>query len=234
MINGSEVTVLTVTKRKNWFKRARQQYLQQSVQPRWIIVNEPDCVSRDERMVAEWFTAPRKIRRSNLNASLNHGLNNVRTPYVIFYQDFIDIPKDCFEQLILDVKETGGFVTTATINPDGNHDGRYLGADLLRECPPDQWEANVAIAPMEAIYELGGFDESYDDGWSWDNVNLAERAAMLGYKFYIDERIKPRLLFHVKEPDLDPTIPLNGGYHERRMAEIRAGDYPLQLPYVLN
>lgn len=134
--------------------------------------------------------------------------------------------------MVLDAQETNGFVTTATINPDGNHDARYLETDLLRECPPDQWEANVAIAPMKAIYELGGFDESYDDGWSWDNVNLAERAAMLGYKFYIDERIKPQLLFHPKEPDLDPTIILNGGYHERRMAEIRAGEYPLKLPYV--
>lgn len=231
MINGS-ATVLTVTKRKGWFDRAAGQYEQQSVRPRWVIVSEKGCMPRDRGDLAEWITAPLKKRRSNLNASLNRGLVEVYTELVIFYQDFIDLPKDCFRQLILDAKETGGFVTTATINPDGNHDGRYLETELLRECPPDQWEANVAIAPMEAIRELGGFDETYDDGWSWDNVNLAERAAMLGYKFYIDERIKPQLLYHPKEPDLDPTIILNGGYHERRMAEIRAGEYPLKLPYV--
>lgn len=230
MINGS-ATILTVTKREGWFRRARQQYRQQTIQPRWLIVNEPYCIPRDNGP-ATWFTAPPKKRRSNLNASLNHGLKQVKTPLVIFYQDFIDLPDDCFQQLIRDAQETNGFVTTATINPDGNHDSRYLGVDMVRECQPAEWEANVAIAPMKAIRELGGFDESYDDGWSWDNVNLAERAAMLGYKFYIDERIKPRLLYHPKEPDLDPTLIINGGYHERRMAEIRAGEYPLKLPYV--
>lgn len=232
MINGT-ATVLTVTKRKNWYKRASEQYSEQSIQPRWIIISEPDCIPRDRDDSAEWFKAPRKKRHSNLNASLNRGLNEVSTQYVIFYQDFIDLPEGCFRQLIWDAQETNGFVTTATINPDGNHDGRYLEIDLLRECPPDQWEANVAIAPMKAIRELGGFDETYDDGWSWDNVNLAERAAILGYKFYIDERIKPQLLFHPKEPDVDPTLQLNGGYHARRMAEIRAGEYPLKLPYVV-
>lgn len=231
MISGTEATVLTVTKRTAWFRRAREQYYAQTVQPRWVIVNEPNCKPRSGEP-AEWFTAPIKQRRSNLNASLNRGLRRVKTPYVIFYQDFIDLPKDCFEKLIRAAKETGGFVTTATINPDGNHDMRYLGLDILHECKPEEWEANVAIAPMQAILELGGFDESYDDGWSWDNVNLAERAAMLGYKFYIDESIKPQLLFHPKEPDLDPSIPLNGGYHERRMAEIRSGEYPLQLPHL--
>lgn len=231
MISGS-ATILTVTKRKGWFQRSAEQFNQQTARPRWLIVSEPECIPRDRHNIADWLTAPPRIRKTNLNASLNAGLREVKTEFVIFYQDYIDIPKDCFRQLILDAKETGGFITTATINPDGNHDARYLGVDLLRECQPAEWEANVAIAPMKAIRELGGFDETYDDGWSWDNVNLAERAAMLGYNFYIDERVKPQLLFHVKEPDADPTLTLNGPYHERRMAEIRAGEYPLELPYV--
>lgn len=234
MINGSataKATILTVTKRKGWFARASRRFKLQTLRPKWIVVAEPKCRPR-EQGYAEWLVAPYKVRRSNLNASLNHGLKHIDTEFVIFYQDFIDLPSDCFEKLVHSAMQTGGFVTTATINPNGNHDGRYLNIDLLRECRPEEWEANVAIAPMEAIKKLGGFDETYDDGWSWDNVNLAERAAMLGYKFYIDERIKPQLLFHPKEPDLDPTITLNGGYHERRMAEIRAGEYPLTLPYV--
>lgn len=170
---NNEVTILTVTKRTGWFNKAVEQYnkqrvFKQEVLPRWLVVYEPNCKPRFNSG-AEWVKAPPKFRASNLNASLNHGLGLVTTPYVIFYQDFIDLPPNCFRGLLSAAKKTDGFVTTATINPDGQHDARYLGVNLLRECLPEEWEANVAIAPMKVIKELGGFDEAYDDGWSWDN-----------------------------------------------------------------
>ena len=232
----AEITVLTVTKRTGWFNAAAECMASQTEPFEWLIVYEHHCKPRIHNSPrldsARWIPAPPRIRRSNLNASLNEGLRQVKTEYVVFYQDFIKLKPSVLRMLLAAAQVTGGFVTTATINPDGNYDHRYTGADTIRLCQPEEWEANVAIAPMEAIRQLGGFDESYDDGWSWDNVNLAERAAMLGYDFYIDERIKPQLLYHPKEPDLDPTLTLNGNYHLVRMDEIRTGKYPLKLPYL--
>lgn len=230
----SEATILTVTKRTGWWKDQLKSYNSQTFKPRWIIVAEPGIRPRSSNIakVADIIKSPPKIRHSNLNASLNEGLRHIYTDYVIFWQDFIDLPKDSIAQLVRSAKETGGFVTTATINPDGQHDARYLGVDTIRPCMPEEWEANVAIAPMKALEELGGFDETYDDGWSWDNVSVAERAAMLGYEFFIDERIKPQLLYHPKEPDLDSTLRINGEYHAKRMQEIRDRIVPIQLPYL--
>lgn len=221
--------LLTVTKRTGWEVGARASIRAQTQQPnKWIVISEQN-VNIPE---AEVYPAPEKKYHTTLNASWNEGLRHCTSKYVIMYQDFIELYSEDLEKLVRSAEKTGGFVTTATINPDGKHDQRYRGTDDLHECPPPEWEANVAIAPLEALEQLGGFPEEYDRGWSWDNVNVAERAAMLGYKFYIDEQVKPRLLFHVKEPDADPTLELNAIRHEVEMANIRAGKKPIKYPYL--
>lgn len=56
------------------------------------------------------------------------------------------------------------------------------------ECTPPDWELNWASIPRKIIYEMGGMDEQYDfEGFAWDNVNIAQRADILGYKVYIDQ-----------------------------------------------
>jgi hypothetical protein len=55
-------------------------------------------------------------------------------------------------------------------------------------CTPPDWELNFASIPNRVIRELGGMDEQYDfEGFAWDNVNIAMRADMLGYRAYIDQ-----------------------------------------------
>jgi len=231
-----KVAVLTVSKRSDWEKTAVKSLNRQTYQQfKWIVVTEGQAL--DIGVITSPGTlclkAPNKGRVSNLNASLNEGLRHcLDADYVIFYQDFIDLPPDCFQKLIDVAEQTGMFVTTATINHDGTMDGRYTGTDEVHPCEPSHWEANVAIAPMKAIKELGGFDEEYDNGWSWDNVNLAERARMLGYKFCIDESNKPQLLYHPKEPDINPGLKPNGDLHAKVMEEIRAGIKPIRLNYL--
>jgi hypothetical protein len=113
-------TVLTVSKRDGWQRRAKQQIKKQTAQPEdWIIIQEG-------------VNAPPKKRASNLNASLNAGLRLIKTPYVIFYQDFIDLPPDCFEKLLALANQTT-FVTTLTKNDgDKREDPRYLVEQGLR------------------------------------------------------------------------------------------------------
>jgi len=228
----STVDVLTVSKRKGWEQLASECMLNQTMHPRkWIVVHEDDLEWPAEPK-PEIIKAPLKKYHSNLNASLNEGLRHCTAEYVLFYQDFIELQPNTIEKLVKAAEETKGFVTTATINPDGNHDDRYTGLDDIRLIYPEQWETNVAIAPLKALRELGGFDEEYDKGWSWDNCSVAVRADMLGYNFYIDESIKPKLHFHVKEPDADPTLELNDVRHEMSMAMIRAGKKPIKLNYL--
>lgn len=210
-------SVLTVSKRKGWLIAAKESVATQTVQPdKWVIIQEG-------------VNSPEKIRPSNLNRSLNAGLKQIKSDYVIFYQDFIELDPDCFEKL-LDLVNENTFVTTCTPNYDGSDDIRYTGIDAPRRCRPFEWEANVSIAPMAVIRALGGFDEEYDMGWSWDNVNLAERAAMLACRFILDESNRPKLLPHEQTSKLE--FKANGEHHTRNMRLIRQGDKPLRLEYL--
>lgn len=229
------VSILTVTKRNDWVDLAVESLKRQTFKDfEWIIVYEPEVEIQPIEGIKNlrWVKAPPKKNHSNLNASLNEGLRNVTGDYVLFYQDFIELAPDTIENLYYAVGELNAFITTATINPDGKHDMRYTGIDIIRIIEPKEWEANVAIAPMKAIRELGGFDEEYDKGWSWDNVNLAERAELLGYDFYIDERTQPLLHYHIKEPEADPTYELNYLRHEMTMRDIFLGKKPIKLKHL--
>jgi hypothetical protein len=219
-------SVLTVSKRTGWEDMATESLAKQTVQPdKWVVVAEN--VLHMERPLVVF--APKQIRLSNLNASLNEGLRHIDTDYVIFYQDFIELPEDCFEKL-LNLVDEKTFVTTCTPNYDGSDDGRYTGVDLPRLCRPEEWEANVAIAPMKMIRELGGFPETYDLGWAWDNVNVAMRAAMLGARFICDESNRPKLYPH--EMSSHETLPKNADRHDKEMRDIRAGLKPLRYDYL--
>lgn len=175
--------------------------------------------------------SPTKTKASNLNASLNEGLRYCNGEYVVLYQDFIELEPEAIEKMLTIASAVDkALVTSCTRNPKGEiEDPRYLGVDAVRPCLPEEWEANFAIAPLDVFYELGGFDEEYDNGWSWDNVNLAQRAEMLGYHFLLDETNRPQLLHHEKEPD---STPRNGEFHEANMRKIRAGEKPLKCDYL--
>jgi hypothetical protein len=195
----------------------------------WVIVTESKLQFPTALSNQLIVSAPPKTKLSNLNASLNEGLRHIDTDYVIFYQDFIDLPDDCFEKL-LSLANERTFVTTCTPNYDGSDDSRYTGVDTSRTCRPEEWETNVAIAPMALIRELGGFDEEYDWGWSWDNVNVAQRAAMLGAKFICDESNRPKL--HPHEMSSHKMLPLNQQRHQTTMEAIRAGRRPIKNTYL--
>lgn len=221
-----QVDVLTVTKRTGWEETALQSLEKQTHQNiNWLVVSQ-------EEVEVPYIPAPKKKYMSTLNASHNEGLKRCTNDYVVFMQDFIELEPDTIEKLLKAAKETDGFVSTTPYNPNGNLDHRNTGTGGVRECEPKQWEINVAIAPMKALKDLGGFDEEYDKGWSWDNVNIADRAFLLGYKFYIDESIKPTLLYHPKEPDLHPELVLNHERHEETMRAIARGERPIKLEYL--
>jgi hypothetical protein len=233
------IDILTVTKRTGWYDIALASIKKQDMDVHWVIVDE-NMTPQDEHqtltmdgerfIMTTFLSAPPKTRVSNLNASLNKGLRFCQTDHVIFYQDFIVLQQNCFDDLLdMSTALDDAFVGTVTKNPPGHADDpRYLGLDCLRPAIPDEWEANVAIAPMRAINQLGGFEEELDNGWSWDNVHLARRALMLGFTFYVDEGNRPQLLNHEKELN----IPGNGERCEQDLRDIIAGKKPISLNYL--
>jgi hypothetical protein len=104
-------------------------------------------------------------------------------------------------------------------------------------CYPNDIEFNFCMVPWKAFEDIGGFDEEYDMvGHAWDNVNVSQRAAMLGYESYIDQTIECRGLDHdyfwPNKVKIDQANYPIGQFHMKRMDMIRNGTFPLKLEYV--
>lgn len=102
-------------------------------------------------------------------------------------------------------------------------------------CNPPDWELNYASIPRKILYELGGMDEQYDyHGFAWDNVNIAQRADMLGYRAYIDQTNECMGFEHdewwpnpLKVEKKSPAE-----YHFKIMDKMAKGLVPVKLDYL--
>lgn len=99
--------------------------------------------------------------------------------------------------------------------------------------PAADWEANFAMAPKQAFYDVGGWDEEMDKRFGMDNVSVVQRIEDLGkYEFYIDHDIECRGVKHGRPSGWDDNHWMNKGeYQRRKMEAFKSGDWP-QMPYL--
>lgn len=170
----------------------------------------------DPRLVYVEQTDIRPGAHTNLAHADNEGFRACNGELIVCLQDYIWIPPNALNKYWCAYQQFGDCLITGVghqygnpnknsiTNPKGSitvfgepykkkpevvvwKDPRMFG-DSWRECSPVEWEMNWCAIPRKVIYGLGGMDERYDfEGFAWDNVNIAERAVMLGYKCYIDQ-----------------------------------------------
>lgn len=132
-----------------------------------------------------------------LPKALNNAIRRSKGEIIVMLQDCIEIPDNFLEHVYNNYD--GTFVTY----PLGKRNGENIDWDWrkgnLGTIQPQEWEADLAAAPRKAFFDIGGYDEAYCDGWSWDNVEVAYRAEQAGYKFKCDNRVAGVALDHDKE-----------------------------------
>lgn len=86
-------------------------------------------------------------------------------------------------------------------------------------CYYNDIELNLCSIPKEAIYAVGGFDETLDKYSSLCGLDVLDRINMIGgYDFKIDQGIKSYSLEHGRLPKWEENLPFNGPYDERRLS----------------
>jgi len=106
------------------------------------------------------------------------------------------------------------------------------------ECIANDIEANFCAVPTKMLYAIGGMDESMDYvGHAWDNVSMAIRGFMLGYKPFIDQSNQSYSVRHddffenkVKEDNWQEVA----SYCNQRLTDIKNGKLPINLGYLQN
>lgn len=156
---------------------------------------------------------PPKERYCNIEAALNEGLSRCRGDLIVLLQDYVWIARHGIRRFVQTQKANGPCLVSGVGNvgsepaeavdssglisifgqdysemPEGVSwaDPRITMQRGVIPCEPVGWEANWACVAREVFEAIGGFDETYGDGWAWGNVDLAYRATHIGYKTYLD------------------------------------------------
>lgn len=132
--------------------------------------------------------------KHDLNKAYNRALRQAEGELIVSLQDYILIRPDYLQKFWDAYKKNPRAFITAPVgkvdnlNYSGNiqWDWRAYRNDEtknIRDCEWNCWEIDSGCAPLDALKEIGGFDEYLDGVWSGDNVNVGCRAYMAGYEF---------------------------------------------------
>ena len=150
----------------------------------------------------------------NLSASLNEGVRYATGELIVLLQDYIYLPPDAIEKYVKKYELEGPkclisgvsdqFASPPIDCPLGawsvwDHDvplppsGEIVFKDPRNKdrggffvTIPLEWEANWGCFPKQAWIDVGGFDERFDAGWGYDNVDFADRCQHAGYRIFLD------------------------------------------------
>lgn len=172
------------------------------------------CLSQQTLKDFEWLVEVGFPEKSDLNAALNRMVRRAKGELLVFYQDHITIPNDGLAKFYNAWKFKDAFYT-APVNYDWRQD-----AEPENERPFTDWEIDWGACGRQALIDIGGFDETLDRYWGFDNVNAGLRAEMKGYK-----------IFCIRNPataEKHPEAPMkknrNPEYHNQRLDQIRRGE----------
>lgn len=169
------------------------------------------CLRRQSFKDFEWLVEVGQPDKSDLNASLNRMIRRAKGELLVFYQDYITIPDDGLKKFYNAWKFKDAFYTAAV-----NYDWRR---EKLGKINWLEWEIDWGACGLEAMKKIGGFDETLDEFWGFDNVNAGLRADMAGYEFICIEN-PATAMAHLEAPMKKNRNP---EYHNRRLDEIRRG-----------
>jgi len=160
----------------------------------------------------------------SLPSDLNKLLKQAKGERVVMLQDCISIEPDTLERINALPNE---FYTFPVVK-NGKTDWRVSNNGQVT---PNMWEADFACGPLQGFYDVGGYDEDFNNGWSWENVEIAWRLQAAGHKFYCEPSIIGQAIDHDKEithPFRD-KLPNNDKRAEATRRKASRGDFKLSF-----
>lgn len=129
-------------------------------------------------------------KKPDLCYQMNQALKEARGQLIVFLQDWIRIESTGLERMWKKYQEDPMACWTAPVGKQNE-----VGAPVRWDWRPhwkhrdgipfDHWEIDWGCAPSSALL-VENFCEEYDDGFGWENVDLALRLKFLGLEFKVD------------------------------------------------
>lgn len=161
---------------------------------------------RDFEVIIQRPTRPLPVGNFyQLNHDYNEAIKKSKGELIISYQDQIEIPPDTLERFWEHFKMAPQVIVGAvgdqysTLIPPvrvWTDPRKRVDQGTFYMCYPIDIEFTLCSIPRKALYDVGGFDESYDAGAAVGEKELMLRMDKAGYKPYLDQSIEYRALAH--------------------------------------
>lgn len=208
-----------------------------SIRPKGLEITQKSLLEQnfpfDEFEWLQEISIPPKCNY-DINKAYNRALRRAKGELIVSLQDYIKVTPDYLEKFWKAYQENPKTFFTAPVGKVKNED--YSGSPIwdwraYAKTEPNWkcWEIDSGSAPLVALKEIGGFDETLDGGWSCDNLNVMYRAYLAGYKV-MNVWDNPGVAY-----DHDAFIPnpfrdrFNPKYNNMRMDQFTAG---LKIDYL--
>lgn len=144
---------------------------------------------------SEWEWLPRLSipgEKPDLCYQMNQALKEAKGELIVFLQDHIEIEPNALErcwQVYQEHPDTCYTMPVGKRRNDGIEWDWRLYWKHRDTVPSDRWEIDFGMCPTKAIRDVG-FDERYDSGFGWENVDTAYLLEKQGWKFSADPENK--------------------------------------------
>lgn len=148
----------------------------------------------------------------NLNKAWNTAFKNAKGQLIVSIVDGLWFPPDTLERLWTHFENDPTLCIGAIGHqyekiengrPEGLKwvDPRIKKDQQFYEIDPIDMEWCIASIPLQALIGVGGIDEEYDKVAAISEKETNCRMAKLGYKFYLDQSIEYRAIYHPRLND---------------------------------
>lgn len=162
----------------------------------------------------------------SLPSDLNKLLKRAKGERIVMLQDCIHIDEFTLEDINNLPNKFYTFPVGKQRGESVHWDWRVMNNGKVT---PNMWEADFACGPLQGFYDVGGYDEDFNNGWSWENVEIAWRLQAAGYKFYCEPSITGVAIDHDKEIEhpFRDKLENNDKRAEATRARASRGDFKL-------
>lgn len=184
------------------------------------------CLSKQTYQDFEWLVEIGIPERGHdLNKAYNRMIKRAKGEVFLSIQDYTRIPDDLIEKVVEKYKENKRtFYTIPLGKTDDWESIRWDWRRTRESCNYTEWEIDCGFCSIDALREIGGFDEQLDEFWSGDNLNVGVRANLLGYEFDILKTTEAVALDHDKLEKHPFRDNFNPNFQNRRLTLIQNGE----------
>lgn len=203
-----------------------------SIRPEYLNITQK-CLEDQTFQAFEWLVEiGRRNQGFTLPSDMNKMLRRAKGERIVILQDCIRVGGNALERInnlsndmwTFPVGQTDDFESE---NTEWDWRKTYTDGELPGA---HYWETDFGCAPKKAFFDIGGYDEDFNNGWSWDNVEVARRMYRAGYKGFCESSIVGIALRHDKIIDhpFRGTRELNDKRADASKYRCDRGDYLLQ------